>query len=65
MRRRYSKPFSSELRDGVCHFTLWGSSASEVTLRLEGSVPMEYPMHTGPGGWHRLSLPDTDPGTLY
>lgn len=65
MRRRHWKPFGCELRDGVCHFTLWGPSIPEVTLRIEGSVPMEYPMHAGPGGWHRLSLRDTGPGTLY
>jgi malto-oligosyltrehalose trehalohydrolase len=65
MRRRHWKPFGCELRDGVCHFTLWGPSIPEITLRIEGSVPMEYPMHAGPGGWHRLSLRDTGPGTLY
>ena len=55
-------PFGAETQpDGHTLFRLWAPSAAAILLRLpEGDAPM----HTEPGGWHRLAA-SAPAGTPY
>jgi maltooligosyltrehalose trehalohydrolase len=53
--------FGAELSGAGVTFRLWAPAARRVELLL--GTP--HPMHTMPGGWHEIAIPEAQAGTLY
>ena len=47
----------------MTEFTVWAPEAARVRLRLPGVA--DHDMRPGPGGWWRVEVPGTGPGTDY
>ena len=47
----------------MTEFAVWAPQAARVRLRLPGVA--DHEMRSGPGGWWRVEVPATGPGTDY
>ncbi len=62
MRRVHPMPFGAETTADGVRFALWGPSARDVRLVLDGA---ERPMNAEQDGWYRLVTSEARPGSRY